>query len=138
VVTEPLTTDQQRVLDAAVPLIQERLETLKQSVGMLAFLLVAPDRFTVDEADAAAVLTEEAAPVVAASITALESLDDWTAAAIEAALRAALIDGLGLKPKVAFGPVRVAVTGRRISPPLFESLEILGRSVTLDRLRAAG
>ncbi len=137
VVTEPLTVDQQRVLGAAVPLIQERLETLKQSVGMLSFLLVPPARFTVDETDAAAVLTDDARPVVAASITALESLGDWTAAAIEAALRAALIDGLGLKPKVAFGPVRVAVTGRRISPPLFESLEILGQSVTLDRLRAS-
>ena len=137
VVTEPLTAEQQLVLAAAVPLIQERLETLKQSVGMLSFLLVPPARFTVDEADAAAVLTDDASPVIAASITALESLDDWTAAAIEAALREALIDGLGLKPKVAFGPVRVAVTGRRISPPLFESLEILGRDVTLDRLRAS-
>ena len=57
--------------------------------------------------------------------------------AIEAALRAALVDGLGLKPKLAFGPVRVAVTGRRVSPPLFESLELLGRERSLARLRAA-
>jgi glutamyl-tRNA synthetase len=138
VVTEPLTAEQQLTMAAAVPLIQERLETLKQSVGMLAFLLLPPARFTVDEADAAAVLTDDAAPVIASSISALAAIDDWSAASIEAALRAALIDGLGLKPKVAFGPVRVAVTGRRISPPLFESLEILGRDVTLDRLRAAG
>ena len=48
------------------------------------------------------------------------------------------IQGLGLKPKVAFGPVRVAVSGRRVSPPLFESLEILGRDRTLARLRSAG
>ncbi len=46
---------------------------------------------------------------------------------IEAALREALVDGLGLKPKVAFAPLRVAVTGRRVSPPLFESMELLGR-----------
>ena len=60
-----------------------------------------------------------------------------TAASIEAALRSALIEGLGLKPKLAFGPVRVAVTGRRVSPPLFESIELLGRERTLARVDAA-
>jgi glutamyl-tRNA synthetase len=137
VVTEPLTADQQAVLAAAVPLVQERMETLRQSVGMLAFLLLPPERFTVDAADAAAVLTTDAQPVIDASVTALEALDDWSAEPIEHALRGALIEGLGLKPKVAFGPVRVAVTGRRVSPPLFESLEILGRETTLERLAAA-
>jgi glutamyl-tRNA synthetase len=58
-------------------------------------------------------------------------------AAIEEALRTSLIDGLGLKPRVAFGPVRVAVTGRRVSPPLFESMELLGRDRSLARLRDA-
>jgi glutamyl-tRNA synthetase len=137
VVTEPLSAEQQAILDSAVPLVQERMETLGQSVGMLAFLLLPPERFAVDPVDAAAVLTTEAAPVVEASLAALTSLADWRAEAIEQALRAALIDGLGLKPKVAFGPVRVAVTGRRVSPPLFESLEILGRDTTLARLAAA-
>ena len=137
VVTEPLTVQQQAVLDAAVPLVQERMETLRQSVAMLAFLLLPRERFSVEAADAAAVLTDDAQPVIAASITALEGLTDWSAAAIEKALRGALIDGLSLKPKVAFGPVRVAVTGRRVSPPLFESLEILGRDTTLERLEAA-
>jgi glutamyl-tRNA synthetase len=64
-------------------------------------------------------------------------LPDWTTEAIEVALRAALIEGLGLKPKVAFGAVRVAITGRRISPPLFESMEILGHQRSLARLRSA-
>jgi glutamyl-tRNA synthetase len=137
VVTEPLSAGQLAVLDAAVPLIQERMETLRQSVAMLAFLLLPRERFSVDEADAAAVLTAEAQPVIVGSLEALEALSDWSAEPIEQALRGALIDGLGLKPKVAFGPVRVAVTGRRVSPPLFESLEILGRETTLERLRAA-
>jgi len=137
VVSDPPSERQSQVLAAAVPLVQERMETLSQSVGMLAFLLVPQERFSVDPADAAAVLTAEAAPVIDASIAALAALDEWSAATIEQALRSALIDGLGLKPKVAFGPVRVAVTGRRISPPLFESLEILGREVTLERLRRA-
>ena len=64
-------------------------------------------------------------------------MEPYDHAAIEAALRAALIEGLGLKPKLAFGPVRVAVTGRKISPPLFESLELLGRESSLARIDAA-
>lgn len=137
VVTEPLTDDQQRVLAAAVPLVQERMETLRQAVGMLSFLLVPEARFAVDPTDASAVLTADAVPVVSAAIEALTAVEEWSTASIEQALRSALVEGLGLKPKVAFGPVRVAVTGRRVSPPLFESLEILGRQATLARLEAA-
>jgi glutamyl-tRNA synthetase len=137
VVSDPPTQRQSEVLAAAVPLVQERMETLSQSVGMLAFLLIPQERFSVDPTDAAAVLTADVQPVIVSSIAALEPLADWTAPAIEAALRTALIDGLGLKPKLAFGPVRVAVTGRRVSPPLFESLEILGKPVALERLSAA-
>ena len=80
-------------------------------------------------------LTEDARPAtVQAAYDALSALEPFDHAAVEAALRAALVDGLGLKPKLAFGPVRVAVTGRRISPPLFESIELLGRERTLRRL----
>jgi glutamyl-tRNA synthetase len=137
VVAVPPTPEQQAILAAAVPLVQERMETLKQSVGMLAFLLIPQERFSVDPTDAAAVLTADSAPVLDAAVAALEANPEWTAASIEAALRAALIEGLGLKPKVAFGPVRVAVTGRRVSPPLFESVEILGRPITIQRLKEA-
>jgi glutamyl-tRNA synthetase len=83
------------------------------------------------------VLTGDAAPVLTAAVTALSDLATWATADIEAALRGSLVEGLGLKPKVAFGAVRVAVTGRRVSPPLFESLELLGRDRSLARLRAA-
>ncbi len=128
---------EREVLRAAVPLVQERMETLAQAVGMLAFLLIPQERFAVDPTDAAAVLTADAVPTLEAAEAALAALDDWSAPSIEAALRAALVDGLGLKPKFAFGPVRVAVSGRRVSPPLFESLEILGKELTLARLGAA-
>ena len=85
--------------------------------------------------------------VLDAAIAALGDLPDrhdgvlgseptWSAEPVEAALRAALVDGLGLKPKVAFGPLRTAVSGRRVSPPLFESMEILGKDATLTRLAA--
>jgi glutamyl-tRNA synthetase len=75
--------------------------------------------------------------VLTAARAALVDLDAWSATEIESALRAALIEGLGLKPKVAFGSLRVAVTGRRVSPPLFESIELLGRERTLSRIDAA-
>ncbi|HWH98346.1 MAG TPA: glutamate--tRNA ligase, partial [Pseudolysinimonas sp.] len=72
--------------------------------------------------------------ILEASAVALEALDDFSTAAIEEALRAELIDGAGLKPRDAFGPLRTAISGRRISPPLFESMEILGKTSTLARL----
>jgi glutamyl-tRNA synthetase len=137
VIGETPTEEQSAVLAAAVPLVQERMDTLTQAVGMLSFLLVPADRFVRDEVDTAAVLTDDSHVVLDASVAALESLDEWSAEPIELALRGALIDGLGLKPKVAFGPVRVAISGRRVSPPLFESLEILGRETSLERLRSA-
>ena len=79
----------------------------------------------------------DAAPVLDAAVAALESVSDWTTPNIEAALKTGLIDGLELKPRKAFGPIRAAVTGSSVSPPLFESLELLGRDRSLARLRAA-
>ena len=131
------TAEQAAVITAAVPLIQERMETLGQAAGMLGFLLVDDADFAVDEAEREGLASPESQSVIAAAIAALEPLPDWTTEAIEGALRAALIEGLGLKPKVAFGAVRVAITGRRISPPLFESMQILGHQRSLARLRSA-
>jgi glutamyl-tRNA synthetase len=134
---DPPTAEQSRLLVGAAPLVQERMVRLTEAVAMLGFL------FTEDiviEPDAAATLDDGARAVLDAAIKALEGLDDFATADIEAALRAALIDGLGLKPKNAFGALRVALTGRRVSPPLFESMELLGRERSLERLRrcAAG
>jgi glutamyl-tRNA synthetase len=128
--------EQLALLRSAVPLVQERMNTLSESVDMLGFLFVDENAFTVDPDAAAKVLTGDAGAVLEASAKALADVE-WTTEAIEAALRASLIDGLGLKPKNAFGPVRVAISGRRISPPLFESLELLGREKSLHRLEQA-
>jgi glutamyl-tRNA synthetase len=128
--------EQLAVLRAAVPLVQERMNTLSESVDMLGFLFVDDNAFTIDPEAAAKGLTGDAGAVLEASAKALADVD-WTTEAIEAALRASLIEGLGLKPKNAFGPVRVAISGRRISPPLFESLELLGREKSLHRLEQA-
>ncbi|MGI9197243.1 MAG: glutamate--tRNA ligase [Candidatus Nanopelagicales bacterium] len=134
-VETPISGEEWAVLMEAVPLVQERMETLGQAVGMLGFLFVAESAFAID-ADQD-VSDDQSQQVIAASLDALTGLQDWAAEAIEASLRAALIDGLGLKPKVAFGAVRIAVTGRRVSPPLFESMAILGRERTLGRMTAA-
>ena len=110
---------------------------LSEAVGMVGFLLVREDDFRI-EPDAAAVLVSPGAlPALVAAIDALEATTAWTHAAIESALRESLVVEMGLKPKQAFGPVRAAVTGRRVSPPLFESMELLGRDRSLARLRAA-
>jgi glutamyl-tRNA synthetase len=119
----------------ATPLVQTRLNLLSEARGMLGFLLV-PDGDLVVEEDAVASLKPDAPAVLDASLSALGDLGEWRTADLEATLRAALVEGLGIKPKFAFGPLRVAVTGRRVSPPLFESMEILGRESTLTRLRA--
>lgn len=134
-VEDPISGEEWGVLMQAVPLVQERMETLGQAEGMLGFLFVSESAFAIDPDQDIA--DEQSQQVIAASLEALNAIDAWDAPTLEAALRAALIDGLGLKPKVAFGAVRVAVTGRRVSPPLFESLEILGRERTLGRLTAA-
>jgi glutamyl-tRNA synthetase len=111
------------------------MQLLSEAEGMLAFLLVGDGDLDVQD-DARAQLKEDPAGVLDTAIPALEALPHWAAGDIEAALRAALVDGLGIKPKFAFTPLRVGVTGRRVSPPLFESMEILGRESSLTRLRS--
>ncbi|HET6876638.1 MAG TPA: glutamate--tRNA ligase [Jatrophihabitans sp.] len=125
------------VLRAGASLVQERCETLAQGLDMLHFLIIDEANFAVDDAAAAKHLGADQLPTVAAAEAALRPLSEWSAAAIEQALREALVDGLGLKPRLAFGPVRVAVTGRQVSPPLFESMEILGRDRSLARIGRA-
>ncbi|HMO12008.1 MAG TPA: glutamate--tRNA ligase, partial [Actinotalea sp.] len=127
---------EQEVLTAAAPLVQERIGLLGEAVGMLGFLLVDDPALVIEEDARAAAVKGEPAGALDASIAALEAVEKAAAAAVQQALSAALVDGLGLKPRVAFTPLRVAVSGRRVSPPLFESMEILGRSSTLARLRA--
>jgi glutamyl-tRNA synthetase len=125
------------LLGGIAPHVQERMQLLGEAPGLLAFLFT-PD--TELEFDADALPGDGAVEVLAASIAALNSLEEWTHDAIEATLREALLEnGLGLKPRNAFGPLRSAISGKRISPPLFESMELLGKEsslVRLERLRA--
>jgi glutamyl-tRNA synthetase len=131
-VSEPLTPDQRRLLDAAMPWVAGRMSTLSEVVPMLGFLFVEEAEFApVDEVD------DADRGVLRAAYDALFSLDDWTTAGIEKALHQSSASAEGDEAREAFGPVRVAVTGRRVSPPLFESLDLLGRERSLARLEAA-
>lgn len=104
---------------------------------MLGFLFVADDAVVL-EPEALAALRPEAASVLDAALAALDPIpaDGFTAEPLQDALKAAIVEGLGIKPRFAFAPLRTAVSGRRVSPPLFESMEILGKDSSLARLRA--
>lgn len=132
-VADPPTPEQAAILREAAPLVQERMTVLSESPGLLGFLFT-PDAELEFESDALPKDVDQARRVLEASIAALEDLAEFSTAAIEQALRAELIEGAGLKPRDAFGPLRTAISGRRISPPLFESMEILGKASTLARL----
>jgi glutamyl-tRNA synthetase len=137
-VDTPPTAADAELIAVAAPLVQERIATLADAAAMLGFLFVDEAGFRIDPEDAARVLTADAEPVLAAAGEALAGLGSWTAGVIKSALETALVDRLGLRPRAAFGgAVRVAVTGRRIGPPLFESIELLGRDRTLGRLARA-
>jgi glutamyl-tRNA synthetase len=134
-VGENLTGREEEILAEAAPLIQERISLLGEAPEMLAFLFKADDAIDVAD-DARKGLPENLGEVLDAALAALGPVPDWNAENIQAALKEALVEGLGVKPRLAFGPVRTAVSGRRISPPLFESMVILGKDSSLARLRA--
>src|SRR5699024_11202053 len=115
----------------AAELVQTRIVVLGDAWGLLRFLFVDEADFELDEKSAGKHLKADARPVVEAAIGALRDVDRWSTENIETALKAALVEGLGIKPRKAFGPVRVAVTGSHVSPPLFESMELLGRERSL-------
>ena len=118
----------------ALPLIQERIVTLSEVVGMLKFLFV--EAVEVESESLTKVNEGQGKEVLKSAHQALNSVTTWNEESIESALRGALIDGLGLKPRLAFTPVRIAATGSHISPPLFESLALLGKERTLSRISA--
>jgi glutamyl-tRNA synthetase len=114
----------QDTVHATAPLVQEKIEKFSQYPDFVRFLF---EDVSPDGADP---------KMCAAALERLEKVDPWEATALEEALRA-LADELGEKPRNAFAPIRLAVTGSKVSPGLFESLELLGRDRSLARLRAA-
>ncbi|MEN9305342.1 MAG: hypothetical protein RLY76_610 [Actinomycetota bacterium] len=123
------------VVRSALPIIQERIARMSEVTVMLKFLFVEHVQF--EEESAEKIAEEPSQHVIKKALEVLADLDEWKHDQIEAKLRAALLDEMGLKPRVAFGPVRIAVTGSHISPPLFESMELLGKERAISRLKAA-
>ncbi|WP_062517408.1 glutamate--tRNA ligase [Demequina gelatinilytica] len=129
-----LSPNEEQILAEAIPLVQTRMTLLGEAPGMLGFLFIDDAAVVVEDA-ARAKLPENAAEILDASIEVLEGLEDFSPEAQQEALKEKLVEEMGIKPRFAFGPLRVAVTGRMVSPPLFESMEILGKDHALTRLR---
>lgn len=137
-VGEPASADEVAVLAAVVPLVQTRVAVLSELPDLVRFLFVPEESFSVDPAAAAKALGEGSAPVLTAAADALEGVADWNAETVQAAIDGALLEGgLGLKRGKAYTPLRAAVCGSSIAPPLPESIALLGRERALRRLRTA-
>ena len=129
------TNDEIELVKRALPIIQERIVTLSEIPAMLNFLFV--KNFSVASEESSKLSDAAAQEVLKVALTKLEPLENWNHAAIEEMLRKALIEEMGLKPRVAFSALRIAVTGSHISPPLFESLELLGKAGSISRIKQA-
>lgn len=123
----------------AAELVQTRIKTLGDAWDLLKFLVLSDDDFEIDEKSGRKNLKEDAVQALDVAMEELDAIDEssFTTERIEAALHGALIDRLGLKPRKAFGAIRVATSGAAVSPPLFESLELLGKQTTMKRLKDA-
>lgn len=134
---DALSDREREILTAAAPLVQPRVRLLGEVAGMVGSLL-STEEYLEPEADARKQLKESAGDVLTAAIAALEDVDEdqWKTDSLHELLNTALVEKGGFKPRLAFGPVRVALSGRRVSPPLFESMEIVGKDITLARLRS--
>ncbi len=123
------------IVKSALPIIQERIITLSEVGPLIKFLF--SDEITIEPESVAKIADASAKPVLTKSLEVLQSLTKWDHDGIEEVLRRALIDEMGLKPRIAFGAVRIAITGSHISPPLFESMALLGSHRCLLRIKAA-
>ena len=127
--------DEIELVKKALPIIQERIVTLSEIPAMLNFLFV--KEFAVDQEEKPKLAEAGAQEVLKVALSKIEPLDNWNHTAIEEVLRKALIEEMGLKPRIAFSALRIAVTGSHISPPLFESLELLGKAGSIARIKQA-
>jgi glutamyl-tRNA synthetase len=129
------TNEEISLVKQALPIIQERIVKLGEIPAMLKFLFV--DDLVIDSESKEKIKDDLSKDVLKRALEVLELLGIWSHDSIESALRAALIEDMGLKPRIAFGAVRIAATGSHISPPLFESMELLGKDASISRIKAA-
>lgn len=133
-VTDPPTPGQRTLLTRLAPLVQERIQTLAEAVPLIAFCFA--DRVSYDEKSVRKHLKGRADEVLDAAAAALDKVGEWTPETIMSALDGVSAD-LGLGRGKTFQPVRVAVAGSAVSPPLPETLALLDRSVVIQRIRDA-
>ncbi|MDN5888073.1 MAG: glutamate--tRNA ligase [Micrococcaceae bacterium] len=131
---ETLTAEEEHILDQAAPLVQERITLLGEAPEMLEFLFRGDDEIVI-QPEALKGMPGNADEVLDAALAELTELVAWDTESIQGVLRAALIENMGIKPRLAFGPLRTAMSGKRVSPPLFESMVILGKDSSLKRLQ---
>lgn len=132
-ISESPTESEREILNKVVPLIQERIEKLTDATELVRFLFVPAESIEIDNQ----LWTEGSLEVLQHASLSLAELRSWETAQIESTLRRRLVEEQQLKPRLAFGPIRTAISGRKVSPPLFESMEILGKSETLNRMNRA-
>ncbi len=130
-----LTSDERKVYMGLVPLVKERTKLLLE-VGAQARFLFAPVDGYDEKAWTKVMAVDEGAIALDGALAALEDLEPWMTETIDVALRS-MLEGEGLSARKGLQPIRVAITGSMVSPPLFESLELLGRDETIDRIRRA-
>ena len=123
------------LVKSALPIIQERIVKLAEIPAMLKFLFV--DKLEIEADSKSKITDDQSKQVLKRALEVLDPISNWQHESIEAALRSALIEEMGLKPRIAFGAVRIAVTGSHISPPLFESMQLLGKEPALARIKEA-
>lgn len=125
-----------RTLIKLAPLLQERLSTLDEAVDFAGFFFRENISPVADELVAKGLTASESAEIARKALQVLQSLPTINSGEIEPLLRN-LVDSVGLTSGQVFGVIRVAVTGQKVSPPLFESMEIIGREKVIDRLSNA-
>lgn len=130
-ISTPPTEAELELVASAAPLVQERMQLLGEARALLGFLFTPDDEI---EYDTDALPNADAAAILRTAVGALKRLDTWDHDRIELVLRVDLIELGGLKPRIAFGALRTAISGHRISPPLFESMELLGKDSSIARL----
>jgi len=135
---EDLKENEQKILEQAIPLIQERLQLLGQGSHILAFLFQTNEDLvyeseTIEEFKAN---HEQNVEILNQALEIFKNIDSekWESQVLNDAFMKKFIEEDQLKPKVAFTPLRIAITGKRISPPLFDALEILGKEKTVSRI----
>ncbi len=133
VVSQPITDAERATLAAIAPHVQERIALLGELPLMVGFLFVKDSELEIVP-EALKTLGESAASVLDAALGALSDLEEWSTTVLEETLRRVIVDAMEVSPRHAFGPLRVAISGQRVSPPLFESMEVLGKESALTRL----